>query len=342
MDTSRSLRSTLPAGLEAAPRDHRLPAKTALAALSLGLMLALPAFAQPDSPAAGEPADRRSEVGFTFGTGYSDNLFKTNPPDSGNYTGLGVELDVNRQSRRLRAFALGSVEYRDYSHALVEDEPYGDLQAEFEIQAVPDIFSWLTTDYYFEGREDALSPSGPGNREQINVFETGPVVRLPVGGRMELRLQSMAGWRNVNSRQAYDNDFLRSTAGFYRVLSPTAEVGLSVIRNDIEYDAPPIENVIDTAFLAYNKEFSTGRASFAVGTTSVDMGPTEGEDRPYVNISWQRDVGARSNLEFSIVNELIDLSDSYRGRSLDDVLLTIDVYERSSVGVAAAPPKVDA
>jgi hypothetical protein len=307
-------------------RDNSLKRSVQLILLA-GIAAAPMAFGQSD--------ENRTNVGFTVGAGFSDNLFQANGGTStGRYESAGVLLDLNRQSTRLQATVTGDIEYRFYQNVLAEDEPYGAFEADIELFAVPDRLSWVLEESYGEGRTDPFLATGPNNREQVNIYATGPAAYLPLGERTEIRLSALTGQRNYETTSGLDNDTFLATGGIFRDLSTTSEIGVAVSSREVEYDAPAFDNTIDAAYLSYNKRFASGSARLEIGTNKVEFA-TRDDNAPYFVASWGRDVGTRSRLALSFENELVDAGDTFRGgQDTDDSLLTVDVYERSSAGMS--------
>jgi hypothetical protein len=275
-------------------------------------------------------SDRRSNVGFTLGTGYSDNLFQAGGGStSGTYKSVGLIADIDRESRRFRGVVQSDLEYRYYSNSSIEDEPWGNFDAELELRAVPERFSWFVVDNFAEGTTDPFLPTGPGNREPINVFETGPAVYLPLGAQTEFRIVGLAGQRSFDDSAELDSDTTTTTAGVFREINATTEVGFEVSSHENEYDIMPIaNNTIDAAYFSYVKQLASGTANLIAGVNEVDFS-TRSDDAPYLDISWSRDVGRRSSLSLAFVNRLIDAGEQFRGRGDDsrDTVLSLDVFE---------------
>lgn len=288
-----------------------------------------------DGSAQFQDSDRRQDVTVRLGAGHSDNLFQTSVlEESGNYRLLGVDVDFYRETTRVETEVTGDVEFRSYSHPAIDDAPYGSFDAQVEIQAIRDRLSWIVSDEYGEGRLDPFQMQGPGNREQINIFTTGPALYLPVGERTEIRLSSMLGNRSYEESKDFDADTLESTAGVYRQIGMTAEVGLVLSTRDVEFDTLDYDNTIERAAIRYDKTLSDGEASLQLGTNRVEY-ESYSKSSPMFEISWARQVGTRSRVQLQAQQALVDSSDTFRGgQTPDDALRSVDVYERTSAGAA--------
>ena len=307
---------------------HNRILKRSAAVSIASALLAVQVDAQEES--VGDTAD----VVMSLAWGQSDNLFQEESgTDRGSYSALGLLVDFSRESQRLLLDIDGDIEYREYSESQLEDEPFGTLNAQIEIRPIPDRFSWIVSNLYGEGRADPLAPRGPANREQVNITSTGPALFLPLGQRTEMRLQSLVGKRNYEDTVGADSDTVDSRIGVHRQISSTAEASLAFSRRDVEYDAPEFDNEIERTYISYTKELASGQVSMAVGSNRVDF-IDRAETLPYFDMDWTRDVSARSSLSLQFDNFLTDTSDSFRGgQDLDEVLQSVDVFERSSTGL---------
>lgn len=292
------------------------------------------ASAQQTIEASGA-TERRSDISVTFSGGRTDNVLQAGTNEiSATYTAPGVVMDIARERRRMRYTVTSDLEFREYSSSLVDDELWGTLNAELELRAIPDRLSWLFQDNFGQGRQNAFLASGPGNRERINVITTGPALFIPFAGINELRASLLTGQRTFDSSGQFDGDTLHSEAGVFRRLSPTTEVGFSVSQREVEYDNPVFDNEIDNIFITYTKELASGSASLRVGTSEVDMGALS-DDAALVDLSWVRNLGARSALQLDLANGFVDAGDEFRGGdATQDQFLNVDVYERTGAGAA--------
>jgi hypothetical protein len=126
-------------------------------------------------------------------------------------------------------------------------------------------------------------------------------------------------------------------------LSSTATFGVFFSRRDIEYDLAGLDNTIENSYLTYEKELSTGAARLSAGVSDLTSSTAQ-NSTPFVELFWSRDLGVRSRLSVSFGNSFIDANEAFRTSTpdsltlerLSDVLLSADVYEQSSIGVAYA------
>ncbi|HMB71948.1 MAG TPA: hypothetical protein VKQ06_00140 [Gammaproteobacteria bacterium] len=303
--------------------------------------LAAPAIhAQPVG--VGTNAEEVTEIGIAFGAGRSDNVLRQGANESaGTYASLGAQMDIVRTRPRFNVAVAGDIEYRDYTTDGFDAERVGIIDASLEALAVPDRFSWYVGGRGGQGRTDPFGVESPENRENIDIYETGPRVTLPFGQRTSAELSATAGRRYFEVSSSLDSATTDVEAGLYRVLSPTSQLGLVVSTRSTEYDLSIYDNDVERAYLAYTKEFATGSAALSVGSNRVDNG-TSVETGPYLFAQWQRRVGARSVFTTTLMNQYVDAADNIDYERLivfggdpggldSSVLLSQDVYESTDL-----------
>jgi hypothetical protein len=295
--------------------------------------------------------DRVSESGTEtfFGIklvkGYSDNVQRDveSLERSANYTAAGAVIDLRRTGPRLDASVLTDLERRAFSSSVIEDETFGSFDASLQFDLVPDTVMWIVEENYGQGRTDAFDLNSPDNREQIHLFSTGPRFAIPIGDRTLIEASSIVASQEYKASTGLDNDTNTHEFGLNRALSSTATFGVFFSRRDIEYDLAGLDNTIENSYLTYEKELSTGAARLSAGVSDLTSSTAQ-NSTPFVELFWSRDLGVRSRLSVSFGNSFIDANEAFRTSTpdsltlerLSDVLLSADVYEQSSIGVAYA------
>jgi hypothetical protein len=281
-----------------------------------------------------------------FSAGYSDNIFRgISTPESGSFRALGFQFSSAREGERLRTDFNGDIEVRDYSLPAVDNEPVGSITALLGVDIVPDRFEWLFEDSYGQTRVNQFVPVGPTNRQDVNIFATGPRVTLPLGARTRLQINGEHQRRRFQNTSFLDNDSDEVLVGVLRSVNPTTDVGLSWTRREITADLIAAAWEDDTVFITYQRRLASGAATLRVGENTVRVGGAE-TSGPLFDASWARDVGSRSRLTVTAVRDFVDPGDQFRytnavvGSGLGsplptDVLLGAGVYELSSLTVAS-------
>jgi hypothetical protein len=316
-------------------RQHRLVSAAPLCLAAAVSLLA-------GSGAHAQAPDVRADYGLRFGAGYSDNAFRTQiNQESSSYKAMGLFFDVVRDGTRFDSTFTGDVERRNYSDPNIPNEPVGSINARIDVEVVPERFAWRFDDSYGQGRVNPFQVIGPTNRQEINVFSTGPQLTLPLGSRTSMRLNGTHERRRFDNTGQLDSDSDEVLLGVFRSVSQTTEVGLSWIRREITYsDVLPDWND-DTVFLSYRRQLATGSAAVSIGENSVSIAGAE-TSGPLFEADWTRQLGSRSELRVGARRDFIDPGQRFLNNNTvgnvgplgpTDVFLGAGVYEYSEVSV---------
>lgn len=316
-----------------------MPKRFALTAVAIAIALASSGFAAAQPEAApqadpqastAEPERQPNNFAVWFGHVESDNIARTPIPEAGSYKETaGVFVDFGHTSSRLVANVDVDMQYRRYSSDTVDDEVVGTLNAGAEVDVIEDRFKWTFNDSHGQGMTDPYAGIGPGNREQVNVFATGPQVDLPLGARTTLELSATFSQRRFDESQTVDSDSLLSNIGVYRQLTSVSRVGLIIGSDDVEYvDVVAPDYKIDQVRVRYERQLATGRVLADVGTNEISAGGFANDGSLY-DFRWSRALTARSELSVQAAQELTDaggmlvtgLEPEFDGGSFTDILV---------------------
>ena len=232
------------------------------AVLWLGLASAVAAHGQAGDEAPATATDNvaeRPEFALWASSTQSDNIERTPDGVRGTYDSVGVFFNAARESTRMSGAIDSDLEHRLYSDEVADDETLGTLQAFADFDLVDDVFIWGFRETYDQGQTDPFAPPSPDNRENLNVFSTGPRLDIPVAARMRLTVLG-----DYSSRRYEDSNLLDSDAELYelalsRQIRTTASLGLLASTNETEYDYPVVApDQIDRLSLRYARDFSEG------------------------------------------------------------------------------------
>jgi hypothetical protein len=253
-------------------------------------------FAQVSAAQIGLQQEGLGPVALGYTHLKTDNIERIVDGNSGSYDGLSLYLNIEKTTERIAAAAVGSVEYRAYSEDELEDETLGVLAAFADFALVPERLSWSIRESFAQGATDPFAFEGPGNRESVNVFETGPELTLPLGRRMGISLAGTYSDRRFSESVDLNSELLTRSMGLFRQISPTANLSVSISNSEIEYENTLDRYEIEAVVAEYSKELASGNASVQVGRNRVvfDTSDTSG---PLYRLQWSRNVTARSRFE---------------------------------------------
>lgn len=136
---------------------------------------------------------------------FTDNVRRTATDRRSDQIGMlwaGVWLREDKPTLRM---ALSStLEYRDYQKNTYDDDNLFDLSAMLTASLIPQRLHWHLEDYFQQIRITDLDPMTPDNRQDSNVFWTGPDVFFRFGPATELQLGARVG-HNYYGRSDADN-----------------------------------------------------------------------------------------------------------------------------------------
>jgi hypothetical protein len=246
----------------------------------------------------------------SYSHGATDNIERIAEGTRGYYDALGVHLNFENDGERVNAGVRGAIQYRVYSREEIDDEKLGDLHAGARFSIVPQRFIWNLEGSYGQGATDSFVVEGPGNRESIQVLQTGPDLTLPFGGRMGLELKGQYSDRSYSLSRQLDNEALREEINLFRQSSRTSRFGVSLVRSDIEYKSQLPGYVLESVAFGYNKDLASGNVLAQVGRNRVVFDNFD-SDGPLYRFEWRRNVTAKSRIGIIANRQLTDAGELF-------------------------------
>ncbi|RFA25166.1 hypothetical protein CAI21_19945 [Alkalilimnicola ehrlichii] len=167
---------------------------------------------------------------------FTDNIRRTATDTRSDQIGVlwaGAWIQEDTPTLQLGLSSL--LEYHDYQRGTYDDELLFRLSALATASLIPQRLHWVVEDYFRQVRVDDLSPVTPDNRQDTNVFWTGPDAFFHFGPSTELRLGARAGHYYYSELDA-DNFRYAGNARLTRQLRPRLEGWLSADAMRVDYD----------------------------------------------------------------------------------------------------------
>lgn len=298
-----------------------------------GTILTVGAFV---AAAGAEAQEARFGWSASVGATHTDNIGRTSVNEESETSGdLGLRFDWSRPEGRLRADAGADLLYRTYLDDRYDDELTGRLNGTLTYALVPERLSWVIEESYGQTLIDPRAVDNPGNRQNTNVFSTGPDLILGLGPRTNLTVSGR--WTDASFEASNtDNRRLTGAASLARRLSAASYLSLNGSATRVEYDDDSFNSNYDThsAYLGFGVEGARTSVSLQAGYTSLhDFGESEGG--PLLNVDVERRVTPRSTLSLSAGTNLVDTADAFRrnfstapiGSGRDDAVVSRDPYQ---------------
>ncbi|MEP7311550.1 MAG: hypothetical protein ABI859_03120 [Pseudomonadota bacterium] len=258
----------------------------------------------------------------------SDNLLRTNsvaPIDSVIATGL-VQFQLRETSSRLDLDVLGGLVYRDYDVQGIPSDKLPALNALLQVKLVPERLSWVFSDYL---GQRAVNPNDgllPSDREDVNVFYTGPEFRIPLAGSLWLSAAGRYGTVNYEN-SPFDNTRTAARIGLERELDSGRVLSLNVADARTDFRDSDRDFDILSAYLGYVARGPRGLLNLNLGATSLDKsgdGNAASKTGFFGDLRLERELGQRNLVSVDFVHRLGDSSDVFRRRlNLDPEIDTV-------------------
>jgi len=320
-------------------RKKRCATRRTCASIALGVLATLAVSATHAQQNFVVRSPGTFDIDAQFGGGHSDNVLRSLvDPESGDYRFVGTSFDYLRDGRRVDIDLVGDVEVRNYSDPAIDNEPVGAVNALVNAELLPNRIFWIIRDNYGVGPNNPFQPTGPQNRQEINVFSTGPRVDIPVAARSSLTFEALRTESNFDETNRIDSDAEDYELTFNRNLSATTLIGIGGSERDVEFEGATDPNETRSYFLLYDRQLSSGSTQLRLGHSEVMVG-TETWDSPLVDLSWVRNVGARSRLGVTATQGFSDAATAFAnnnggsGPGTGVVITVRDPYEFTGVGL---------
>lgn len=245
--------------------NHNVTRITSLKVRALTLLMC--------SSSAGLPNAAASTFTYNLGyrADYSTNIYRV-PDDqkarrdlintlTGGFTYLQNTSTFNTR-------VAGSVAYFDYYRDSFDAQNNITLDAYGELFFVPQVLSWVAADGFRKVQIDPRQADLPTNRQNSNVFLTGPNIYMHLGPVDTLTLEARYGRSGIESFDVdSERDFL--AARWLHRLSAWSTLMLNYEFMDVDYE----NSVLNTDFIRHNY-FLRGNIRSARNDFTFDVGKT--------------------------------------------------------------------
>lgn len=236
---------------------------------------------------------------LTAGYGHSDNIARVRTGEQEeDIASAGAQFSFDHRSPRLEADLVGDLAYYDYLDDTFDSELLGNFAGTTQVALVPERVTWLFSDNFGQVLHDPFTPATPENRENINVFTTGPDFTLALGSQLRLLLGGRYSLTNY-ADSPFDSDSLLGDLGIERFLSSSSSIALHGRAQQVRYDETSLNADYDQTevFLRYNAEGVRTFLTLDLGYTEVDRDASTGtEGSPLLQLDLSRRISASSTI----------------------------------------------
>lgn len=257
------------------------------------------------------------ELSLVGGFGVTDNIGRraeSEAQDSAFYeVGANTAYTIAIRSASLSVFS--DVLIRDFTESDFDAQVFGDIDANLNVDLVPDQVSWRFSNNFGQVRQRGFLPVSPDNIQDVNTFSTGPTVRLPLGRRSAIGIEGTYATTTFEEDAQADNETQQVDLFFERVLSPARSLGLIASTRTIQFD-DGLDTEFDIDSYAFFFSANGARSSFGAEVGyNVSDGEAGSNGGPLVRLNVGRQVGAYSNVSLTVSRQISDTRSLFTGAS---------------------------
>ncbi len=313
----------------------------ACALLSSSALAQSPAPASTSAPVATN--DRELNLTLTAGAIQSDNIGRVadGAEEDGAIGIAGVRLGYKEQTRRIESDIDLNAAYEHYFDDTFDGGILGGVNATVNFGVVPEKFLWSFRENFGQIDTNPFAAATPDNRENLNIFATGPDFFLALGDATSLKLSARHTDTDYET-QNLDGQQNEGELSLIRRLSGSSTLSLVAQSAKFEFDDEVANPEYDRHEGLLRFEAQGSRTSLSVdgGYTAIDL-DGETSDGLLARISLSRKTSPGATFSFSAGSEFSSAGDIFRlaqgadGVQLQpgDVVGTSDPFERRYAGL---------
>jgi hypothetical protein len=291
------------------------------------------AAAVPPPPTLETPRSQALLYELELGGYFSDNRAQTSPSSEAGIVLLPrINFNLFRQGGRIEAQARGSAEH----YRWLDDGSTSDLRVRLALMAdaaiVPGFFHWTVQNEADTRASDFRRPESADNLQQVNVFATGPSIRLRPQAAWSGLLE--ASYINSYAEESSDFDSDRLVASAWLLHSPheRRQFHLGVEGSEVRFkENSPLNPDFDrTDFMGrYRSDFRRLSFELVGGHTRIRFDDGQSLDGPLARAIGTFDLSENHRLVGQFVREYSDVA--------RDLLSEVGRFERPRA-IRGGPP----
>lgn len=253
-----------------------------------------------------------AEWGANVGTAiaYSDNVESSPEPESAALVSVDAAAQYLSVTRTFTLDAEAAVTVREYLDGDYGTDVLPQARGELYWIPIPERFQWLVRD---DLGQVALTPSDsllPADRENTNIFSTGPQFFQPLGTRTRLEVSAL--FSDIYYEESeFDNNRLSGQIELHREIGRAKDVLLGVSHTRTEYKDEQYGGFdIAQAYVGYD---SVGRRTTLHAEVGVQQLADNGDKSSgeYFDVNVEHELSRRTTLSLQYLNQLGDSADLF-------------------------------
>ncbi len=223
----------------------------------------------------------------------------------------GGAIAWQRQGRRLDTTLNGAGGWLHYLNNTYSDDFLGQADGSMVFKLLPERVTWTFQDTYGQITADPFSPATPINRQDVNVFGTGPDIHLRLGSQMQLQMAGRYGDTRYQDSSQIDTRNWGGSIGLVREASPAVTYGIHASQNRYDYKTTGVP-LFDqqAAWLALQATGARQELSVEVGANRIHS-TAESQTRPLARVTWQRRVRPSWTMNLQLSSEYQNASQQF-------------------------------
>ncbi|MEM6818406.1 MAG: outer membrane beta-barrel protein [Pseudomonadota bacterium] len=220
---------------------------------------------------------------------------------------VGLDFDLTADTRRIDSTITLDIEQRIYTKDTNDDETLGSFTGSIDFSLVENYLDWRVEDTFGQVLNNVFAPDNPQNREDVNVFTTGPVLSLGLGANNQVSLSAL--YRDVSFEDSpQNNDGVTGRLSLIRNISRNRNLSINVTNGTVNFDRE-IDTDFDrrSATVAFSSQTSRSSLNVEIGRNEIIF-DTDREDRDgtEINVAFQRTLNSRVQFAATYVQQLSD------------------------------------
>ncbi len=269
-----------------------------IAAGSVSALLSLPVFG----------ADL--DWGIETTVGHTDNATRVSSNEVSDTIGsIGGHIDLTRAGSRINGRLRGAGSFRDYFDNTYSDDFLGSGAADLRIGLIGESVTWSIDDTFGQVLSDVFTPSTPDNRENVNIFSTGPDFRLHLGRSTEMVIRGRYQDSSYQNSDSIDNQRVTGDIALIRRTSPAVAWSLNASASNIDFSSAGNPDYDE------QEVFARLESTSAHQTLTVDLGigfldgGEQTDQAALVRINWTRKLSPSWALDLGVISEFANADD---------------------------------
>ncbi|HFD79522.1 MAG TPA: hypothetical protein ENK05_03870 [Gammaproteobacteria bacterium] len=259
------------------------------------------------------------EPGVGVGLQYTDNAALTPNNEDDDWLVLGyVGARFEKTSGPLNFDGATSLTYEHYTDDTFSDQKYFDLNATAGWEMIKERVNWIARDYFTQRRRNSINSSTPNNIEDVNIFNIGPDVVVPIS-RVQKLVINPAFSDFYYQKSDTDNQRYSLALDWLYNASASNEVGMGGSFSKIDFDKEDKNPNFSASNIhaVLKGRLARSKYTFNVGFTRMDRDDFENRSAPTGSFDWQLNLTGRSSARLYAASDLTDASFSALDSAID-------------------------